>query len=292
MRSNASYLLAVFALPGCYSIDLPPELPEPDLTKQVYLLMEGTGTFKQCEAFSAELAWEGYFEAQGFSAEDKCEPCECTPAECALPSKVTASASVCPGGDTVGTLEAGASWDGSCTAAEEPIPGDAFATVTFEPPTLAPCAPVSPVPKPSMGSLRFIRVCKSDPPGYAPSLSVTCYPPQENGECWKDYDRKFEYPMLNDTRQCSPCSCGAPSGGSCTVKTTLYQDAYCVSDVAAEVLANQDDPICTRTTNAPLASMRSRFTVNKPGTCAPSTDSEIVSGSLERGVTHVLCCDR
>ncbi|WP_437719414.1 hypothetical protein WMF45_25275 [Sorangium sp. So ce448] len=292
MRSNASYLLAVFALLGCYSIELPPELPEPDLTKQVYVLMEGAGAFKQCEAFSAELVWEGYFEAEGFSAEDKCEPCECTPAECELPSKVTASASVCSREDAVGTLEAGASWDGSCSAAEEPIPGDAVATVTFEPSTLAPCAPVSPVPKPSMGSLRFIRACKSDPPGYAPTLSVTCYPPQENGECWKGYDRKFEYPMLNDTRQCSPCSCGAPSGGNCTAEVMLYQDPDCVSEVVAEYTTNHSPPVCTRATSARLAAMRSVFLFNEPGTCAPSTDSEIVSGSLERGVTHVLCCDR
>ncbi|WP_437952234.1 hypothetical protein WME98_16995 [Sorangium sp. So ce296] len=282
----------MFTLLGCSSIDLPPELPKPDLTKQLFILMERAEEFTRCENFNEELAWEGYFEAEGFSAENECEPCECAPAECALPPKVTANASVCPGEDAVGTLEAGASWDGSCTAAAEPIPSDAFATVTFEPPTLAPCAPVSTEPKPSMGSLRFVRACKSDPPGWAPTLSATCYPPQETGECWEGYTHKREFPMLNDTRKCSPCSCGAPSGGSCTVKTTLYQDPYCVSEIAAEVIADQDEPICTRTTNAPLASMRSRFTVNEPGTCAPSTDSKIVSGSLERGFTHVLCCDR
>ncbi|WP_437665503.1 hypothetical protein [Sorangium sp. So ce1182] len=292
MRSSASAIFAVFALLGCSSPDLPPELPRPDPGKEVFILMEGAGEFKKCENFNDELVWEGFFEAEGFSAENECEPCECAPAECTLPSKVTANASVCPGETAVGTLEAGASWDGACTAAAEPIPGDAFATVTFEPPALAPCAPVSPVPKPSMGSLRFVRVCKSDPPGYAPTLSAVCYPPQENGECWKGYERKFVFPMINDARQCSPCSCGAPRGGSCTAKITLYQDPYCVSEVVTEYVSEHDNPVCTRTTNASLESMRASFTQNEPGMCAPSTDSKIVSGSLESGVTRVLCCER
>lgn len=292
MRPKASSILAVFALLGCYSPELLPELPKPDPSKEVYLLMEGAGEFKRCEQFNDELVWEGYFEAEGFSAEDACEPCECGPAECVLPTKVTANASVCPGDGAAGTLEADASWDGSCTTAAEPIPGDAVATVTFEPPTLAPCVPLSPEPKPSMGSLRFIRVCKSDPPGYAPTLSATCYPPQENGECWKGYPRKFEFPMLNDTRKCSPCSCGAPTGGKCTARITVYQDPHCNTRAVDEFVTHRDNPICTRTTNTPLMSMRASFAQSEPGTCAPSTDSKIVSGSLERGVTHVLCCNR
>ncbi|KYF58401.1 hypothetical protein BE04_09100 [Sorangium cellulosum] len=72
----------------------------------------------------------------------------------------------------------------------------------------------------------------------------------------------------------------------------LYQDPDCVSEVVAEYTTNHSPPVCTSATSARLAAMRSVFLKSEPGTCAPSTDSEIVSGSLERGVTHVLCCER
>lgn len=38
------------------------------------------------------------------------------------------------------------------------------------------------------------------------------------------------------------------------------------------------------------AAMRSIFTQTEPGTCAPSA-SKIEGGALERGITHVLCCN-
>jgi hypothetical protein len=291
MRSNASSIFAVFALLGCYSEELPPELPPPDPSQEMFILVDERTLSPTCEVFGDELLWEGPFEAKGFDAPNECEPCECAPAACALPSKVTAHESVCPGDGAAGTLEAGVSWDGSCTAAAVPIQSDAFAAVTFEPPALAPCAPVSPVPNPARGSLRYVRACTSKPAGYAPSLSDTCYPPQENGECWKGYPHRIEFHMLNDTRKCSPCSCGAPSGGNCAVKTSLYQDQYCIGEIGSEFLSDQDAPICTGMARAPLWSMRSVFTQNEPGTCTPSTDSKIISGSLEPADTHVVCCE-
>lgn len=294
MRSTALRILSAFALAGCSSPETT-ELPSPDVRDEIYILIPNKSPYElgtTCEELGNELAWEGFFAAQGFVAPDECEPCECGPAACAVPPKVTAHPSICPGEGVVGTLDAGASWDGSCAAAAVPIESDDYASVTFEPPTLAPCAPVSPAPNPSLGNLRFARACKSVPPGYAPTDSLTCYPPQPNGDCWYGARWRREYPMLNDTRKCSPCSCGAPGGGNCAVKTSLYKDKYCFDEIGNDFLSDHDAPICTRTTDAPLAAMRSVFTQNEPGTCAPSTDSTIVSGSLEPRVTRVVCCEQ
>ncbi|KYF72710.1 hypothetical protein BE15_06085 [Sorangium cellulosum] len=98
-------------------------------------------------------------------------------------------------------------------------------------------------------------------------------------------------PLYSDTRTCSPCSCGEPSSGKCRVQTTLYYQADCSEELGAVFISGLDRPLCTDTIDGQIGAVRSIFVKDEP-TCAPSTDSKVVSGELEPGDTHVLCCNR
>jgi hypothetical protein len=287
MRSTVTFAIAALALVGCFSETY--ELPLPDEREEFYVQFASYGRGADCFV-GDEVLWEGLV---GKDAPNKCEACQCGPAACALPLKVTAHASVCPGEDDAGTVEARRSWDGSCTARTMPIQSDAFAYVTFEPPALAPCVPVEAAPEPWRRPLGNVKACKLKPQSMSgvPSGAVTCYPPQANGECWKGYAFLRNFPIVIDTRACTPCSCGAPEGGKCAVKTTLYQDERCFDELGNTVISNSEPPICSRVDSAPLAAMRSGFTLSEPGTCTPSV-STIEGGKLVPVETHVVCCNR
>lgn len=283
MRSTAAVLLALVTLPGCSG--LPDEYPSPDPADEIWLRMTSTHARFDCP-FTTTPLWEGWV---GILPPDECEPCECGPANCLAPSKVTANASVCPGDGTKITFDAGEAWDGSCISLDTPISGDDFASVTFHPPTIARCAPLSPRPEPTRRPLRFVKACVPPPNDLVESGWRVCYPPQKDGTCWKEYPILNEFKTVTDTRRCTPCSCGAPRGGACAVKTTLYQGIGCSNTLGSEFTSNKKDPVCTGFATGKLGSMDAVFTQSEPGTCEP-TVSEIESGALEPGPTYVLCC--
>ncbi|WP_437596439.1 hypothetical protein WMF28_28100 [Sorangium sp. So ce590] len=285
MRSAVFLTLTAFAPIGCSPESY--DLPSPDEREHFYVRFENHGDSTDC-LFGDEVLWEGLV---GKETPDKCEACECGPAACTLPSKVTVHASVCPGEDDVGSVEASESWDGSCAAAATPIQSDAFASVTFEPPALAPCAPVAPAPEPWRRPLADVRACKPKTPHRIPGYAFSCYPTQANGECWKGYPFRHDFSTVIDARTCTPCSCGAPTGGECTAQITLYQDERCFDALGNTLITNIESPLCSRVANAPLAAMRSAFIQDEPGSCTPSV-STIEGGKLEPGETHVACCDR
>ncbi|WP_437951398.1 hypothetical protein WME98_11570 [Sorangium sp. So ce296] len=291
MRTDTFYTLATLALIGCSSPVTDDDLPDPDPSKLILIFGGRQEQAQRCDP-DGKLLWEGW-TGWGLELEpDTCEPCECTPAACMLPSEVSADTLGCPGGDPIVTLIGGDSWDGACKAGAFSVTSSDYASVTFDPPTLADCQPVSPVPAPSRKNMSFVRACLPGSSAIIPTDFRQCYLPQENGECWRGKDVRFEFPVYTDTRTCTPCSCGAPRGGRCTAQTTLYSDEDCSREAGSIAISNADRPICTEAIDGEIATMRSAWTQNEPGTCTPSTDSEIVSGKLERGETHVLCCDR
>lgn len=286
VRTTAAVMLALATLPGCSN--LPDEYPSPDPADEIWVRGSYTDEGMECPASSDPL-WEGWV---GEAPPNECEPCECGPAKCLMPSGVIANASVCPGSGTKIAFDAGEGWDGSCISLDTPISGDEFASVTFQPPTVAPCAPLSPRPRPTRRPLEFVKACVPRPGGVTWSGWRACYPPQEDGTCWKSYPFLHEINTKIDTRTCTPCSCGAPRGGSCAVKTTLYAGVGCSAPFGSEFASDKNGPVCARFTVDQLGSMDSVFTESEPGTCAPSTDSTIESGAVEPGPTYRFCCAR
>lgn len=289
MRSVAISMLATLMLIGCGSTSYE-DLPPPDQSKLILVYGGSYEKAPRCDRpGDGGVLWEGW---GGWGLEpgpDGCEPCECGPAECVRPSKVFANTSVCPGGDPIVTLNGGDSWDGACKAGPFSVTSSSYDSVTFERPTVADCQPVSPAPEPLRENLNYVRVCAAGV-SIVPSDFFLCYLPQPNGECWRGHEVRVEFPLYTDTRTCTPCSCGAPRGGKCTVQTTLYSGEYCSDEVGSIAISNMDEPICTTEIDGEIAAMRSAWTQNEPGTCAPSTDSKITSGKLERGETLAFCC--
>ncbi|AUX20874.1 hypothetical protein SOCEGT47_013500 [Sorangium cellulosum] len=290
MRTAASYTLAMLALIGCSSPVPDDGLPDPDPTKLI-LLFGGRQERAPTCAPNGELLWEGWTAWDEDPEPDECEPCECTPAACVRPPEVSARRSGCPGGNAILTLIGGDSWDGACAAGAFSVTSSSYDSVTFEPPTLADCQPVSPVPAPSRKKMSFVRACLPDTSEITRTDFRRCYPPQDNGECWRKHPTRFEFPVYTDTRTCTPCSCGAPRGGKCTAQTTLYRGEDCSGEVGSVAISNADHPICTEEIDGEIAAMRSAWIQNEPGTCTPSTASKIASGKLERGETRVYCCN-
>lgn len=290
MRPTANIAMVMLPLIGCSSAELYNNLPEPDRSEMVLIYGGPYDKYVPIcdEPGGGRLLWEGWLKSGDDSALDECEPCECTPTKCVLSSEVIANGTLCPGDTVAGAINAGSSWDGTCAARPSPIRSDRYDSVTFYPPTMTECKPVSPVPAPSRKGLTFARACT---PGkdFLPSTFRQCYPPQENGECWRGHEARFQFTLHTDTRTCTPCSCGAPTGGKCSAKTTLYSDADCSSEIDSVVVSDKDPPICTTAIRGDIAAMRSGFTENEPGTCAPS-NPKIESGKLEAGEKHVFCC--
>ncbi|AUX20873.1 uncharacterized protein SOCEGT47_013490 [Sorangium cellulosum] len=290
MRTVTFYALATLALIGCYSPVSDDDLPERDPSKLILFFSGFQENARSCDP-DGKLLWEGWTDWGEDPGPDQCEPCECTPAACVRPSEVFANTSSCPGGTPVVTLNGGTSWDGACKAGPSSVTSSDYVSVTFEPPALADCSPVAPVPAPSRKNLSFVRACLPGASEIIPTLFRVCYLPQDNGECWRGRQARLEFPVYTDTRTCTPCSCGAPRGGKCTVQTALYSDEDCVDKVGSVAISNADYPICTPEIDGEIAAMRSVWTQNEAGTCAPSTDPTIASGKLERSETAVICCD-
>ncbi|AUX43976.1 uncharacterized protein SOCE26_054330 [Sorangium cellulosum] len=289
LRLVALSMLATWVPIGCSSPVPPDNLPEPD-PSQLILLYSGAPEYApRCDPHGdGNLLWEGWVGTPG---QEECEPCTCGPARCVLSHTVDVhSSSVCALSDLVSRIDPGSSWNGTCFPLPDPIPSDAYAFVTIHPPLVTDCQPIPEVPALRHTNMNFVRACGPDIDVVLTGFS-RCYPPQPNGECWAGHEIQWEFPLYNDTRACSPCSCGEPSGGDCRVQTTLHSQVDCSEDLGTVLMSGLDKPLCTNTIQGRIGAVRSIF-LKDDATCAPSTDSTVVSGTIEPGDTHVLCCNR
>jgi hypothetical protein len=230
-------------------------------------------------------AWEAWSEPV---SPVECGACACGPAACVLPSRVTAHEPICAGGDGASTtFDAGDGWDGLCAARAAPMPDEAFASVTYEPPALAACAP-SPTPAPPAITGTFARAC--EPSGELPSGFHNCIAPKEDGSCIPDFSIRREWFDLIDHRACTPCACDEPSGGRCTARITLYGSAGCGDELDVAIISHTDQPLCQDVTDGSIVAMQARLTQEDAGACTPATSISAVTGTVERGERHEYCC--
>lgn len=107
-------------------------------------------------------------------------------------------------------------------------------------------------------------------------------------ECPSGYpNRRVFYDEVNESRRCSECSCGAPSGGECSAYVRVYHDAMCTTVVAGYLLTSK--MWCTDIyENSPLAGKTATTPVYEPGACEPS-GGELI-GSAELIGPSTFCC--
>lgn len=294
MRSAVFIMATLTASFGCgdtSSVSTPPPPPPsiPMADHQEWLWVGPQGEAPACPG-DRQVDWEGWAHE---TATGDCGACECGPAACVPPSSVTAYASTCRIDDegVRVTFDAGEGSDGSCVAAVPPVSSNTFASVIFEPPTLAPCTPSQPLEPPPI-SMKFARACPSSLDEVPPSGFSLCTDPELDGSCRPGFsDRRELTERFVDNRTCAPCACGEPTGGDCRVDVGLYGDASCVDYIVVMNWMGLGFSPCSDTpANLPLSTVRVVLRQQEPGACTPTPSISEVVGTVEQGEKRVFCC--
>ena len=246
-----------------------------------------------------------------------CTTCSCSQPACVFPNGATASnVSVCPNdppGATLTPYPAPASWDGSCTSPGT-VPADQLGSIAIAPVTEQPCAPVKDVPQKEQLAPGFtIRAvaCAGDVlDGVCPDSSYICLPsaaPPPPGfrqcvmylgpddgidpECPTDYpEQHVFYADVEDTRECTECTCTQTAPSECVARLTTFQDTTCdaASEILSVTIAELQSCADVALPNAELGSMEATWMVNQPGSCEASGGKSI--GEAKVTGSRTFCC--
>ncbi|MEZ4300396.1 MAG: hypothetical protein R3B70_35955 [Polyangiaceae bacterium] len=247
-----------------------------------------------------------------------CPSCTCTPSETTcLPSAEWAAVprSCAEPPDAAGVFfGATDNWNGVCST-QPSIPagiecpgGEPCAqSMVVGPPGVlaAPCAVSSvgePIPSDppftweitALGCVQEERVERKecDPYEFVPFPEdgfLLCFETDQE-VCPTGYEPSFTfYHDADDDRACTPCSCGAPSGNTCSMQVSAYSDAGCVSELGAAVVSSTDPEVCFDLPDGTaLGSKRAALVEKTDGACAPSGGE--VTGSVQAKEPVHMCC--
>ena len=97
------------------------------------------------------------------------------------------------------------------------------------------------------------------------------------------------HPGIDDTRTCSPCGCGAPSGASCTATISIFPDGECTSAAIDAGSVGTAAPVCVNLDagEAPAVALAVRLP-DEPGACQP-TGGDAGGAAVGTGAT-TFCC--
>ncbi|WP_437594885.1 hypothetical protein [Sorangium sp. So ce1000] len=123
----------------------------------------------------------------------------------------------------------------------------------------------------------------------APSGFLTCIYHEGDAACPDGYaQRHVFYKDVLDRRDCTPCSCGEPTGASCTIMASVYRDAAC-TDLVASTLVGSSVPFCGVTLpGIGLGSKSAAVAAVEPGACAPQGGEPV--GELQPVEPSTFCC--
>jgi hypothetical protein len=266
----------------------------------------------ECPQGPTSISYEGRTD---LVASPVCEVCTCEPptGSCALPSTLTASTAVCgtPGATT--SFNAPSLWNGSCDGSTQ-VPGGAAQSLTIDPLVMTEtgCASGPPVAAKivSLHWETFARACDvglpktlierstclpADP--IAPGFKACIFSDSEM-ECPNEHvDNVFTeqhvfYHGVQDARQCSACTCGAPTGSVCKGQVSIYDgnDLTCGGPALDQKSISSAKPACLDLTipGQSLGSKSAGPTTYVPGACPPG--GGVASGTAIPTIPMTVCC--
>ena len=232
--------------------------------------------------------------------------CEAPTGSCELSPVLTAYADPgCTGGET--DWSAPDPWDGVCVDTNPPLLG--ARSVKIDPLTMteSECVPKThdtPLAgEPTWGT--FARACLGngftmpcpDPGDYCAPTAAP--PPDGFSQCVfqkGDFTCPLDYPSKHvfyegaiDQRECTECTCGAPEGGECTARVSVYKEAGCTNLKQAMFVVDSIDSQCANiTAGTPLVSKDADQLWYAPGVCEPSGGEP--AGPVELLGPGTFCC--
>ncbi|MCK6588279.1 MAG: hypothetical protein HUU21_21130 [Polyangiaceae bacterium] len=283
------------------------------------LYTDSSGSYPECpNEFPSTIPFTGKSGLVAFQA--SCAPCLCGAVEgetCNLPDVVTVIEKSCGNAASAvspNNLSVPSNWDGSCYAVGS-APGSQVTcgaqmnekcntSVKSDAPTVTVGSCMASGGEPTIEPVSWMlygKACGNAPLGGGCEASQVCQPtpaaPFKSGMCiYKDgeqascpgepfTEKHVFFEDAQDTRDCSACSCNAPSGGKCSATITVYSDVNCTSNPtpfqagSCGTLPAANLPVFGRTA--------SNITVT-PGTCASQGGEP--TGSVTPTSATTFCC--
>jgi hypothetical protein len=266
-----------------------------------------------CPDDAPSVAYEGHADLSG---PIDCGTCTCTPptGSCTLPATMTANAATCAlnNASTPHTpFDPSSGWTGACDASVAIGSGklcsgvDCVQSLTIGPLGVKDsggCMPSQPPAQSSPMWQMFARACRSVPHfsceggagsclAMAPPAFRACVYREGDHDCLPPtaYTEKHVfYDAFQDTRACSPCTCGTPSGSTCSATVSIYTDGAC-STLAYSATIDATGPACHNLPpGSPLGSKLAGSTNYTAGACTPG--ASMPTGAATPTGPSTLCC--
>lgn len=261
------------------------------------------------------MGFEGHADLTAPDATCGACSCDAPSGSCELPATVTANAASCALNSATTphtTFDPVTGWSGSCDDSDSIASGKLCSGVQcVQSVTIAPlavnesgCAPVTqPVPKGSPSTwATFARACTGTPRGACASPAEMCSPVAPPGfracvftrgdlDCpsFSPYrDKHVFYEGLDDTRGCTPCTCGAPAGSTCSSLLSIYTDAACSALLDAITITSSTPQCHDLPPGSALGSKSAGPATYTPGACVPSGGEPVGAATPSQPVT--FCC--
>jgi hypothetical protein len=267
-----------------------------------------------CPDIAPAIGYEGHADLDTSPA--ACGTCSCSSpgGSCVLPATMTASSSnACTAGGTGALLtpfDPPAGWDGSCDS-DGSIPAgklcggvDCVRSVVIGPLAMTElgCTPAAPPATTIVAWKTFGLGCAGAASGSCPDHGevcaaaastpgfLTCIYHEGDVDCpgFSLYaDQHVLYEGADDTRGCSPCVCGAPEGGACSSRVSIYTDGAC-SALLDTVTVDSSTECVSVPKGSPLGSKSATVPVYTAEGCPASGGQS--TGSIVPVTPSTFCC--
>jgi hypothetical protein len=141
-----------------------------------------------------------------------------------------------------------------------------------------------------MGTCADLGVCS--PAATPPDGFRVCIAREGDADCpiVSPYSEKHVfYKGIDDTRDCTACTCGAPAGGSCSALVTIYTDAACSAQTGSAMATNAATSPCVDVPAGSAIGSKAMGPITyMPGACA-AIGGEPVGDAVPRDPVTVCC---